>query len=114
MKQAEINRSFCNRHVVDPCKAFGRRCTRLVEEQRAKFYILRRCVTMLVCWHECTYVPTIVTVTDSTLCVSNIVTVTVTDSALCVSNTVTITITNSALCVLNTVTVPVTATITDY
>nr|KJB74743.1 hypothetical protein B456_012G005500 [Gossypium raimondii] len=60
MKQAEINTSFCCRHVADPCKAFGRRCTRfgqrctrLVEEQRAKFYILRRCVTMLVCWHEC-------------------------------------------------------------
>ncbi|OMO50249.1 hypothetical protein CCACVL1_30548 [Corchorus capsularis] len=53
MKQEISNKSFCDRHVADPCKAFGRRCSRLVKEQRARFYILRRCVTMLVCWHEC-------------------------------------------------------------
>ncbi|XP_042486986.1 small polypeptide DEVIL 16-like [Macadamia integrifolia] len=35
------------------CRSFGQRCSRLVKEQRAKFYILRRCVTMLLCWHEC-------------------------------------------------------------
>ncbi|XP_042465905.1 small polypeptide DEVIL 11-like, partial [Zingiber officinale] len=33
-----------------PC---SRRCARLVREQRARFYIMRRCVTMLVCWREC-------------------------------------------------------------
>ncbi|KAF8009993.1 hypothetical protein BT93_J0852 [Corymbia citriodora subsp. variegata] len=32
--------------------AFTRKCARLVREQRAKFYIMRRCVTMLICWHE--------------------------------------------------------------
>ncbi|KAI4385664.1 hypothetical protein MLD38_003661 [Melastoma candidum] len=32
--------------------SFTRRCTRLVREQRARFYIMRRCVTMLVCWHD--------------------------------------------------------------
>ncbi|KAK3409162.1 hypothetical protein EUGRSUZ_J01236 [Eucalyptus grandis] len=32
--------------------AFTRRCARLVREQRARFYIVRRCVTMLICWHE--------------------------------------------------------------
>ncbi|KAI4383974.1 hypothetical protein MLD38_009751 [Melastoma candidum] len=32
--------------------SFTRRCTRLVQEQRARFYIMRRCVTMLVCWHD--------------------------------------------------------------
>ncbi|KAB2010441.1 hypothetical protein ERO13_A10G203600v2 [Gossypium hirsutum] len=52
-EESNTNRSFCGRHVGDRCKAFGRRCSRLVKEQRAKFYILRRCVTMLVCWHEC-------------------------------------------------------------
>ena len=41
-------------------------------------------------------------------------TVTVTDSTLCVSNTVTVTVTDSTLCVLNTVTVTATATVTDY
>ncbi|KAK1265875.1 hypothetical protein QJS04_geneDACA000199 [Acorus gramineus] len=45
---------FCSRHVRDPCRSFGHRCGRLVKEQRAKFYILRRCVVMLVCWHDCT------------------------------------------------------------
>lgn len=40
--------------------------------------------------------------------------VTIIDSTLCVSNTVTVTITDSALCALNTITVTVTATITDY
>ncbi|CAN0825726.1 Small polypeptide DEVIL 8 [Linum grandiflorum] len=29
-----------------------RRCRRLVEEQRARFYILRRCIVMLICWHN--------------------------------------------------------------
>ncbi|BAD81745.1 unknown protein [Oryza sativa Japonica Group] len=32
--------------------SFTCRCVRLVKEQRARFYIMRRCVTMLVCWHE--------------------------------------------------------------
>ncbi|KAJ9684659.1 hypothetical protein PVL29_016900 [Vitis rotundifolia] len=53
MVMNEESTSFCNRHVSNPCRSFGRRCSRLVKEQRARFYILRRCVTMLVCWHEC-------------------------------------------------------------
>ncbi|KMT18349.1 hypothetical protein BVRB_2g025060 [Beta vulgaris subsp. vulgaris] len=32
--------------------AFSRKCARLVKEQRAKFYIMRRCVAMLICWRE--------------------------------------------------------------
>ncbi|KAI4351466.1 hypothetical protein L6164_005835 [Bauhinia variegata] len=36
-----------------PFKSFARRCSRLVKEQRARFYILRRCVTMLICWQDC-------------------------------------------------------------
>ncbi|CBI32764.3 hypothetical protein PVL29_010074 [Vitis rotundifolia] len=34
------------------CKSFGQKCSHLVKKQRAKFYILRRCIAMLVCWHE--------------------------------------------------------------
>nr|DAD28534.1 TPA_asm: hypothetical protein HUJ06_030002 [Nelumbo nucifera] len=49
----ENSSSFCCRHLRDPCRSFGQRCSRLVKEQRARFYILRRCVTMLVCWNEC-------------------------------------------------------------
>ncbi|KAI0502050.1 hypothetical protein KFK09_016995 [Dendrobium nobile] len=33
-------------------RSFTRRCTRLAKEQRARFYIMRRCVTMLVCWRD--------------------------------------------------------------
>ena len=29
------------------------RLASLVKEQRARFYIMRRCVTMLVCWKDC-------------------------------------------------------------
>ncbi|MED6164010.1 Small polypeptide DEVIL 11 [Stylosanthes scabra] len=32
--------------------AFASKCARLVKEQRARFYIMRRCVTMLICWRE--------------------------------------------------------------
>ncbi|KAG4953378.1 hypothetical protein AAZX31_14G065400 [Glycine max] len=32
--------------------AFASKCARLVKEQRARFYIMRRCVTMLICWRD--------------------------------------------------------------
>ena len=35
--------------------SFARRCARLVREQRARFYIARRCVAMLACWRERDY-----------------------------------------------------------
>ncbi|KVI06956.1 DVL-like protein [Cynara cardunculus var. scolymus] len=31
---------------------FTRKCAGLVKEQRARFYIMRRCVSMLVCWRD--------------------------------------------------------------
>ncbi|CAN1135538.1 Small polypeptide DEVIL 16 [Linum perenne] len=36
------------------CKttSLGKKCRHLVKKQRAKFYIVRRCIAMLVCWHE--------------------------------------------------------------
>ncbi|WCJ19643.1 Small polypeptide DEVIL 11 [Euphorbia peplus] len=34
--------------------SFTRKCARLVKEQRARFYIMRRCVTMLICWRDYT------------------------------------------------------------
>ncbi|KAJ4772246.1 ROTUNDIFOLIA like 8 [Rhynchospora pubera] len=33
-------------------RSISSRCSSLVKEQRARFYIMRRCVTMLVCWRE--------------------------------------------------------------
>ncbi|KAG5043776.1 hypothetical protein AAZX31_03G163700 [Glycine max] len=38
--------------ACDPCKSFGQKCSHIVKKQRAKFYILRRCIAMLLCWHE--------------------------------------------------------------
>nr|DAD28237.1 TPA_asm: hypothetical protein HUJ06_029705 [Nelumbo nucifera] len=32
--------------------SFTRKCASLVKEQRARFYIMRRCVIMLICWRE--------------------------------------------------------------
>ncbi|XP_021910420.1 uncharacterized protein LOC110824165 [Carica papaya] len=32
--------------------SFTRKCARLVKEQRARFYIMRRCITMLICWRD--------------------------------------------------------------
>ncbi|CAM8961929.1 hypothetical protein QQ045_004550 [Rhodiola kirilowii] len=48
----KMSESFCERCVKGPCKSFGMRCNLLAKEQRSRFYILRRCITMLVCWHE--------------------------------------------------------------
>ncbi|XP_050368832.1 small polypeptide DEVIL 16-like [Argentina anserina] len=39
--------------ALTPCRSFGRKCSMLVKEQRARFYILRRCITMLLCWRDC-------------------------------------------------------------
>ncbi|CAN4117100.1 unnamed protein product [Withania somnifera] len=33
-------------------KSFGKKCSHIAKKQRAKFYIVRRCIAMLVCWHE--------------------------------------------------------------
>ncbi|KAK1563020.1 hypothetical protein Q3G72_020907 [Acer saccharum] len=40
------------KNACDPCRSFGQKCNHLVKKQRAKFYIVRRCIAMLVCWHE--------------------------------------------------------------
>ncbi|KAL5102024.1 hypothetical protein RYX36_006351 [Vicia faba] len=45
--------SFINNTSTTQRKcAFARKCARLVKEQRARFYIMRRCVTMLICWRD--------------------------------------------------------------
>ncbi|KAL4275131.1 hypothetical protein AHAS_Ahas20G0076500 [Arachis hypogaea] len=41
-----------NQHMCEPFRSFRRRCRKMVKEHRTRFYILRRCVTMLVCWTE--------------------------------------------------------------
>ncbi|KAK4272865.1 hypothetical protein QN277_021361 [Acacia crassicarpa] len=41
-----------DQQICDPCKSFGQKCSHVVKKQRAKFYIVRRCIAMLLCWHE--------------------------------------------------------------
>ncbi|XP_024004279.1 uncharacterized protein LOC112081646 [Eutrema salsugineum] len=36
--------------TCEPCKTFGQKCSHIVKKQRAKLYILRHCIAMLVCW----------------------------------------------------------------
>lgn len=38
--------------VAYDMRSFGEKCSHLAKKQRAKFYILRRCIAMLVCWNE--------------------------------------------------------------
>ncbi|XAR72003.1 hypothetical protein NMG60_11018488 [Bertholletia excelsa] len=33
------------------CPFIGK-CAKLAKEQRARFYIMKRCVTILICWHQ--------------------------------------------------------------
>ncbi|WVY95637.1 hypothetical protein V8G54_027788 [Vigna mungo] len=54
MKKEDNNNSFSKtKNICVPFKSFGRSCSRLTREHRARFYILRRCVTMLICWQDC-------------------------------------------------------------
>ncbi|KAH1030564.1 hypothetical protein J1N35_042738 [Gossypium stocksii] len=46
--------SFIIKNPSNKRCAFTRKCARLVKEQRARFYIMRRCVTMLICWRDYT------------------------------------------------------------
>ncbi|KEH41278.1 hypothetical protein MtrunA17_Chr1g0169911 [Medicago truncatula] len=39
-------------HVNGPFNSFGQRCSRKVRELRVRFYIIRKCVRMLVCWKD--------------------------------------------------------------
>ncbi|KAJ0977805.1 hypothetical protein J5N97_013279 [Dioscorea zingiberensis] len=44
-------------HSSKPCRkacrrpSLRRRCLTMVKQQKTRFYILGRCVTMLLCWH---------------------------------------------------------------
>ncbi|KAG5242698.1 hypothetical protein IMY05_006G0042800 [Salix suchowensis] len=53
MMKPESITSFCDEiRVRDSGRSFGERCCRVVKELRARFYIFRRCVTMLLCSSE--------------------------------------------------------------
>ncbi|KAL7133449.1 hypothetical protein ABFS83_12G141900 [Erythranthe nasuta] len=42
-KNTRCEDSVCER------RSFGEKCSHMAKKQRAKFYILRRCIAMLVC-----------------------------------------------------------------
>lgn len=46
--KCNLQRSFSQKNP----SSIGRKCTNLAKEQKARFYIMRRCVAMLVCWHK--------------------------------------------------------------
>ncbi|KAG4974004.1 hypothetical protein AAZX31_11G134100 [Glycine max] len=46
-KTTNIPRSFSQKNP-----SIGKKCTSIAKEHRARFYIMRRCVAMLVCWHK--------------------------------------------------------------
>nr|XP_043635203.1 small polypeptide DEVIL 10-like [Erigeron canadensis] len=48
------SRGGADDHEQDPAGniTFGKKCSHIAKKQRAKFYIVRRCIAMLVCWHE--------------------------------------------------------------
>ncbi|KAF8037969.1 hypothetical protein BT93_B0730 [Corymbia citriodora subsp. variegata] len=52
MEEKEGERSFCERRVTSTCRSFGRRCSGQVRKQKARFYIFRRCLTILLCWQR--------------------------------------------------------------
>ncbi|XP_075512785.1 small polypeptide DEVIL 11-like [Primulina tabacum] len=54
-KESSLSRSQSSAVIRVSAKrrcCFTRKCAALVKEQRARFYIMRRCVTMLICWRE--------------------------------------------------------------
>lgn len=44
-------RSTKRASVQEDNGCLSKRCAALAKEQRARFYILRRCITLLLCWH---------------------------------------------------------------
>ncbi|XP_054814148.1 small polypeptide DEVIL 13 [Prosopis cineraria] len=46
--KSSLPRSFSQKNS----SSIGKKCTDLAKEHKARFYIIRRCVAMLVCWHK--------------------------------------------------------------
>ncbi|KAG0492150.1 hypothetical protein HPP92_005263 [Vanilla planifolia] len=43
--------SFQRKEKRAPSDSLGRRCLTMAKHQKTRFYIFRRCVFMLLCWH---------------------------------------------------------------
>ncbi|CAK9139163.1 unnamed protein product, partial [Ilex paraguariensis] len=51
-QRSGASKSPLSRSSSQKCADFTRKCSSLAKEQRAKFYIVKRCITMLVCWNK--------------------------------------------------------------
>ena len=49
---SKCNNNNLPRSFLERNPSIGSKCTKLAKEQKARFYIMRRCVAMLVCWHK--------------------------------------------------------------
>ncbi|KAE9616595.1 hypothetical protein Lalb_Chr03g0026501 [Lupinus albus] len=54
MSSKTSSTSKCNlsRSYSQKNSSIGKKCTNIAKEHKARFYIMRRCVAMLVCWHK--------------------------------------------------------------
>ncbi|MQL89505.1 hypothetical protein Taro_022075 [Colocasia esculenta] len=48
------HRQRCSHRLGGACRKPGlrRRCQMVVKQQKTRFYILGRCISMLLCWHS--------------------------------------------------------------
>ncbi|XP_047943836.1 small polypeptide DEVIL 13 [Salvia hispanica] len=51
-QKSTSSKSSLPRSSSQRCSGFTRKCTNLAKEQKAKFYIVKRCITMLVSWKK--------------------------------------------------------------
>ncbi|KAK7312461.1 hypothetical protein VNO77_36337 [Canavalia gladiata] len=51
-KSSSTSKSNLPRSFSQKNPSIGSKCTSIAKEQKARFYIMRRCVAMLVCWHK--------------------------------------------------------------
>uniref|UniRef100_A0A0E0KZ65 Uncharacterized protein n=1 Tax=Oryza punctata TaxID=4537 RepID=A0A0E0KZ65_ORYPU len=51
LSSPELRKSRRRRITTKPAE-LRRRCYAVLKQQRTRLYILRRCVSMLLCWHE--------------------------------------------------------------
>ncbi|KAK1312678.1 hypothetical protein QJS10_CPA07g00519 [Acorus calamus] len=51
MYQATTQSRRLSRHHRRSSGGLHKKCMSMVKQQKTRFYILHRCVTMLLCWH---------------------------------------------------------------
>ncbi|KAK4741847.1 hypothetical protein SAY87_025435 [Trapa incisa] len=51
-KGGDRKSSFLPRSVSQKSSNITKKCTNLAKEHKARFYIMKRCITMLVCWNK--------------------------------------------------------------